>query len=505
MGAGASVEGVRGKVASLGPAYEPYAVAVAENGLDGEMCCELARNDQEVAETLDLLNVTATLHRKKLTTELKKAFGEASGYTAAAAAPTISGPPAIIQNQQSIPTVTAQRQRQSSSVSMGQVQVSLTWEGDVDLDLNAVSFKEGGHTLDLIYSANTETRDRSITHSGDVQGGHANSEDVTVRTNLLHPEAAAVVVFVRCHDRNASLANTVNASVTITSTTNPTTVFPLSHHNNAEAVAVFRMFKRNRVWQEEVFDFPTPEPDILKCIPIFQSGLRDVMTISSNARVDVVVLDKGGLMPIENCACLVLGLGWDPLDEDGVECDLDAGVVLLNKDNIYEDFVYYHNQDCKGVHHSGDNRTGEGDGDDEQIQIIFNELSPTVETMVLAISAYEGDFMNVHGAYVRLVDLATRREVIRFDLSGQFPETSLLCCKLYRDAGQWKLFVIGETLGGKSIVDYFWTDAYGPPAELRKKFKELSGCHFEDSLFFQTCAERMDAGGTQLRVDKDEY
>ena len=81
------------------------------------------------------------------------------------------------------------------------------------------------------------------------------------------------------------------------------------------------------------------------------------MTVSHAAKVDVVVLEKGGLLPIEDCASLMLGLGWDPIGNGGGSIDLDAGVVLLDKDNIYTDFVYFHQTDCPGVHHGGDNRT----------------------------------------------------------------------------------------------------------------------------------------------------
>ena len=150
--------------------------------------------------------------------------------------------------------------------------------------------------------------------------------------------------------------------------------------------------------------------------------------------------------------------------------------MLLNSDNIYEEFVYFHNQDAPGIRHSGDNRTGEGEGDDEQIHITFNEIPTSVQTMVLAISAHEGDFMSVDNAYVRLVDVASGREIIKFELSGKFQESSLLCCKLFRDAGQWRLFVIGEQLGGRCIVDFFFTDSYGPAAVLRNTFKRLSWC-----------------------------
>ena len=254
----------------------------------------------------------------------------------------------------------------------------------------------------------------------------------------------------------------------------------------------------------------------MAAIPIFQATLRDVLPISSAAAAaaasSIVVLDKGALLPIENCAAVTLGLGWDPVPSSSrgssrgrpKNVDLDAGVALLNKDNIYEDFVYFHNQSSPGIHHSGDNRTGEGDGDDEQIKIVFNELSPAVERLVLAISAHEGTFMAVENAYVRLLDTESGKELVKFTLSGRFKETSILCCKLFRDKGSWRLLVLGEPLGGKSIVDFFWTDPYGEPARLRSRFKELSGCYFDDAKFFRAVDERLAAGHEQLRTDKPD-
>ena len=88
-----------------------------------------------------------------------------------------------------------------------------------------------------------------------------------------------------------------------------------------------------------MINYPTPEADLLKSIPLFQASLRDVMSISANASTSVVVLDKGGLVPIENSGSLTLGLGWDPVEGEA-NVDLDAGVAVLDAENIYIDFVY---------------------------------------------------------------------------------------------------------------------------------------------------------------------
>jgi len=203
MGAGASTAEVSQHLQSLGQAYSIYAQAAVDNGLDGDLLASC--DDSELNETLDVLGVTTNLHRKRLMNEIKKAAGDIS------TAPVAAVPSAAAANATIV-------RRQRSSFSQGSVKISLSWNGNIDLDLNAVTFKDGGHTLDFVYYANTETRDRSISHSGDSKGGDmTNNEEISIKPNLLHPQAAAVVVFVRCHEVGVNLRNATNVIVTITS------------------------------------------------------------------------------------------------------------------------------------------------------------------------------------------------------------------------------------------------------------------------------------------------
>ena len=91
-------------------------------------------------------------------------------------------------------------------------------------------------------------------------------------------------------------------------------------------------------------------------------------------------------------------------------------------------------------------------------------------------------------------------EIARWQLSGMFEQTSLVVCKLYRDAGWWKIFVIGDQIGGRSIVDFFFTDTYGDMAELRDEFKSVARIKYSDAHFFKVCAERASYG--QLSATK---
>ena len=286
MGAGASVADVSSSIQALGPAYAPYSLQASNNGLDGDLCQSLLDSPEDINETLDLLNVNVKLHRAKLKNELNKVFSSR---------PPQASP--IHAQATAVATVTnATPFSRRSSFTTGTIQVSLSWDGGVDLDLNAVSFTDIGHTLDLVYYGNYETRDRSISHSGDHQGStsHCSNEEITVRTSQLRPQVAAVALFVRCHDQAASLSAASNVVITVTSPSEPPTIFPLAHHVDAAAVGVLRIYKLDEMWVQDVLDLPVPENDITKIIPVLQSSLRDVLNISASAAVDVVVLDKGG-------------------------------------------------------------------------------------------------------------------------------------------------------------------------------------------------------------------
>lgn len=270
---------------------------------------------------------------------------------------------------------------------------------------------------------------------------------------------------------------------------------------SARSCALCRAYRRGpRGLEVDVLDAAFDDGDLAALLPKCQTLVRDVLDVSPTASCEgVVVLDKGGLLPLET-ASLTLGLGWDPA-VSGAAVDLDAGVVLLDRDGIYVDFVYFHNQRSAGVTHSGDNRTGIGDGDDESIAFDLGRLPENVTQAVVVVSAYTGSFMKVRNASCRLVDDgAGGREIARWDLSGMFKETSLVVCKLFRDSGWWKLFVVGEPIGGRSIVEFFFTDTYGEMAELRDRFKTVARVQYSDAQFFAACAARASYG--QLSAKK---
>lgn len=152
----------------------------------------------------------------------------------------------------------------------------------------------------------------------------------------------------------------------------------------------------------------------------------------------------------------IAGMGWDVNRYDGGgEFDLDVSAFLIGKDGKVRnerDFIFYKNptDDANSVRHLGDNRTGAGDGDDEQIVIDLSAVPADVEKISITCTIYDADtrkqtFGAVENAYIRIYDADTNAELARFDLTeDKDTETALVVGQFYRHNGTWKFTAIGE-------------------------------------------------------------
>lgn len=157
---------------------------------------------------------------------------------------------------------------------------------------------------------------------------------------------------------------------------------------------------------------------------------------------------------------LMVGLGWDVNHYDGGgDFDLDAAAFLLGENGIVrkqEDFIFYGNlkHESESVTHMGDNLTGEGDGDDEQVQVDLSKVPANVAKIAFTVTIYDADgrrqnFGQVSNAFIRIVDEDTNKEVIRYDLGEDFSiETAVVVGELYRHNGEWKFNAIGSGFQG---------------------------------------------------------
>lgn len=157
---------------------------------------------------------------------------------------------------------------------------------------------------------------------------------------------------------------------------------------------------------------------------------------------------------------IVVGLGWDTNKYDGgADFDLDAAVFMCGangKVNTDADFVFYNNlkHSSGSVEHMGDNLTGEGDGDDEQIKIDLSKVPVNIDKIDFTVTIYEADvrhqnFGQVSNAYIRIFDEANSKELIRYDLGEDFSvETAVVVGELYRYGSEWKFNAIGSGFQG---------------------------------------------------------
>lgn len=153
---------------------------------------------------------------------------------------------------------------------------------------------------------------------------------------------------------------------------------------------------------------------------------------------------------------ILIGLGWDINEYDGEEdFDLDASIYMLKSNGKVgsdDDFIFYGNlqHKTKCIVHTGDNRTGEGDGDDEVIKVNLDKIPSDYTTLSIVVTIYDAEnrFQNfgmVNNAYVRIVDEEKEEEIMKYDLSEDFStETAIVVAELYKNNGEWKFKAVGS-------------------------------------------------------------
>ena len=157
---------------------------------------------------------------------------------------------------------------------------------------------------------------------------------------------------------------------------------------------------------------------------------------------------------------IMVGLGWDVNAFDsGADFDLDVAAFLLGSNGrcpTEKEFIFYGNleHESGAVKYMGDNLTGEGEGDDEQIQIDLSLIPSNVEKIAFTVTIYDSDvrrqnFGQVSNSFIRIVDETTGQELIRYDLGEDFSiETAVVVGELYRHNGEWKFNAIGSGFQG---------------------------------------------------------
>lgn len=184
----------------------------------------------------------------------------------------------------------------------------------------------------------------------------------------------------------------------------------------------------------------------------------------------MVNLSKGQTVSLEKAGAplikAIMGLGWDVRQPKGLArmfgggggdgIDLDASCLVFDAERQLIDTVWFRQLKSRdgSIVHTGDNRTGAGDGDDEQIVVDLQALPATAATLVFTVSSFQGDtFDRIENAYCRLVDASGGTEMARYDLSGSGAHTGQVMAKLFRTPRGWDMQAIGERTRGRTVQD----------------------------------------------------
>ena len=176
-----------------------------------------------------------------------------------------------------------------------------------------------------------------------------------------------------------------------------------------------------------------------------------------------ISLSKGGNVSLSktdpSLKNVIVGLGWDARPTDGADFDLDASAFMVKEDGKVRsdsDFIFYNQtkSTCGSVEHTGDNRTGAGDGDDEALVVLLDKVPADVQRVVFCVTIHDADmrkqnFGQVNHAYVRVVNKDSNNEVARYDLSEDASiETAMIFGEIYRHSGEWKFKAVGQGYAG---------------------------------------------------------
>jgi tellurium resistance protein TerD len=195
----------------------------------------------------------------------------------------------------------------------------------------------------------------------------------------------------------------------------------------------------------------------LRAAPDAQDKQRST-TVSGRDQHMGVTLAKGGNVSLSkaapNLTQVMVGLGWDARSTTGADFDLDASALMCSNGRVLGDewFIFYNQLKSPdgSVEHTGDNLTGEGEGDDESILIDLSKVPPQCDKIVFPVSIHDADnrgqtFGQVSNAFIRVVNQADGQELARYDLSEDAStETAMIFGEVYRYQGEWKFRAVGQ-------------------------------------------------------------
>lgn len=328
----------------------------------------------------------------------------------------------------------------------------------VDIDLQCVVVDNAGAIIDCAYYNNLKAA-RAITHSGDEAIGKPDHIEEMIWANLRKmPANVGLLIFVVAAYSGGTLQDVSNGKLHVMQERESQEIALFEMEQSAGCVDVVAVMVREGAgWKMRIIDLPAESGQhFMDILPLLSQVVRGFIPSAPQRQKVAFAMEKGGVLDLPlDLGHITVGLGWDT--DDG-ECDLDVSAVLMDAEANQVEAVFFGRIESEehGIRHSGDNLTGEGDGDDEQITVNLNSIGSKVQQVVFCVNVYTQGrtFAQVANPYCRVVDDSTGAELCRYRLRDAGCENGLIISRLAREAGgRWGFHALGLPSRGTMYKD----------------------------------------------------
>merc|ERR1711939_864667 len=334
-------------------------------------------------------------------------------------------------------------------------------------DLQCVVVDFSGAIIDCAYYNNLKAA-RAITHSGDETAGKPNNIEEMVWVNVQKlPPNVAMLVFVVAAYSGGCLKDVKDAQMHILEEheSHEIALFDLDR-STASVNIVAAMFRdpldgagprSSWTWKLRVINEAVQQGrHFMDILPQLSTLIRRFLPHAPQRQKVAFAMEKGGVLDLpQGLGQITVGLGWD-VDEG--ECDLDVSAVLMDRDGRDVESVFFGRLESEehGIQHTGDNLTGEGDGDDEQIIVNLDQIGDSIQQVFFVVNIYtpHRSFLQVAEPFCRVVDNASGAELCRYALRDAGSESGLIIARIAREAGgRWGFHALGLPCRGRTYKD----------------------------------------------------
>jgi stress response protein SCP2 len=307
--------------------------------------------------------------------------------------------------------------------------LGLSWDlidkrNPIDMDISSVFFGSNQKIIDSVYYNKQCSDDGSMSYNNDSRNGAdgGNDESVNINLSLVHPAVSAIVCNVSCYSKHTLDQIESGEFEIINSSTNESLLkYNFGDCTDYSSAIMCIMYRTINGWYIESRFTPCQGKNFQEFTSDMHLALAHIIApppfneyfldMSTDRTFDV---SKGDIVNCTNLKKVKFGIGWTS------KCDVDSSCVMMTADNRVHQIINYGKLSSRdgAIKHSGDNRTGEGSGDDEIISVKLKKINPEVNSLIFTVTIYTPDytFSDVSDLYVRVADSKTSKQLIKYNI-----------------------------------------------------------------------------------------